>query len=387
MSVQQAVDALVQALGTDVVATGPAIPDRRHGDWSGVPASVPRALLRPYSTEQLTRMLQICNDFGQPVVAQGGLTGLAGGACCGPDEVAVSLERMNAIEEVDAISGTLTVQAGCTLQAVQEAAEAAGFLFALDLGARGSCTIGGNLSTNAGGNRVIRYGTMRDQVLGIEAVLADGSVVGGLHKMVKNNTGYDFRHLLAGAEGTLGIVTRVVLQAASATALGGHRLVRPAELPGGDHAAAARQGGTARGRVRLRGDVAQLPRLHAGKGPGTAGAVAGPARHERADGKLGRRRRAPSGGLRRIPGPHAGRRRDRGCRRGALRHRRPLAVGRARRHGGIPACCCPAWRRSTSASRSPTSAAPRWNAKPCCASAGRTAPPWSTATWATATCT
>jgi FAD/FMN-containing dehydrogenase len=212
MSVQQAVDALVQALGTDVVATGPAIPDRRHGDWSGVPASVPRALLRPYSTEQLTRMLQICNDFGQPVVAQGGLTGLAGGACCGPDEVAVSLERMNAIEEVDAISATLTVQAGCTLQAVQEAAEAAGFLFALDLGARGSCTIGGNLSTNAGGNRVIRYGTMRDQVLGIEAVLADGSVVGGLHKMVKNNTGYDFRHLLAGAEGTLGIVTRLVLK-------------------------------------------------------------------------------------------------------------------------------------------------------------------------------
>jgi FAD/FMN-containing dehydrogenase len=96
---------------------------------------------------------------------------------------------MNAIEEIDAVSGTLTAQAGCTLQAVQEAAEAAGFLFALDLGARGSCTIGGNLSTNAGGNRVIRYGTMRDQLLGVEAVLADGSVVGGLHKMVKNNTG------------------------------------------------------------------------------------------------------------------------------------------------------------------------------------------------------
>lgn len=211
-STEQAVDALVQALGTDLVATGPAIPDRRHGDWSGVPFSVPRALLRPCSTEQLARMLQICNAFGQPVVAQGGLTGLAGGACCGPDEIAVSLERMNAIEEVDPISGTLTVQAGCTLQAVQEAAQAAGFLFALDLGARGSCTIGGNLSTNAGGNRVIRYGTMRDQVLGIEAVLADGSVVGGLHKMVKNNTGYDFRHLLAGAEGTLGIVTRVVLK-------------------------------------------------------------------------------------------------------------------------------------------------------------------------------
>lgn len=211
MRTAQAIEALVQAFG-DLVAVGSAIPERRHGDWSGVPASVPRALLRPRDTKQLSRMLRICHEFGQPVVAQGGLTGLAGGACCGPEEIALSLERMNAIEEVDAVSGTLTAQAGCTLQAVQEAAEAAGFLFALDLGARGSCTIGGNFSTNAGGNRVIRYGTMRDQVLGIEAVLADGSVVGGLHKMVKNNTGYDFRHLLAGAEGTLGIVTRLVLK-------------------------------------------------------------------------------------------------------------------------------------------------------------------------------
>src|SRR5205085_12256497 len=118
-------------------------------------------------------MLRVCNEHRQPVVPQGGLTGLAGGACCSPGDVAVSLERMNSIEEVDPVSGTLTVQAGCTLQAVQEAAEAAGFLFPLDLGARGTCTIGGNLSTNAGGNRVIRYGTMRDQLLGIEAVLAD----------------------------------------------------------------------------------------------------------------------------------------------------------------------------------------------------------------------
>ena len=212
MTTSNALAALLEALGTDLVATGAAIPDRRHSDWSGVPGSVPLALLRPRTTEQLAQMLRICNEHGQTVVPQGGLTGLAGGACCGPDDVAVSLERMNAIEEVDPVSGTLTVQAGCTLQTAQEAADAAGFLFALDLGARGTCTIGGNLSTNAGGNRVIRYGTMRDQLLGVEAVLADGSVVSGLHKMVKNNTGYDLRHLLAGAEGTLGIVTRVVLK-------------------------------------------------------------------------------------------------------------------------------------------------------------------------------
>jgi FAD/FMN-containing dehydrogenase len=110
------------------------------------------------------------------------------------------------------VSGTITVQAGTPLQKVQEAADAAGFMFPLDLGARGSATIGGNLATNAGGNRVIRYGTMRDQALDVEAVLADGSVVGGLRKMIKNNTGYDLRNLLIGSEGTLGVITRAVLQ-------------------------------------------------------------------------------------------------------------------------------------------------------------------------------
>lgn len=208
----RAIQELLQSLGPDLVATGADIPDRRYADWSGVSGATPAALLRPRSTEELSRMLAICNAHGQTVVPQGGLTGLAGGACCATGDVAVSLERMNRIEEVDAISGTLTVQAGATLQAVQDAADAAGFLFPLDLGARGSCTIGGNLSTNAGGNRVIRYGTMRDQLLGLEVVLADGSVLSGLHKMVKNNTGYDMRHLLAGAEGTLGIVTRAVLK-------------------------------------------------------------------------------------------------------------------------------------------------------------------------------
>lgn len=207
-----AIDALIQALGEDVVATGAALDGRRHADWSGAPGAAPRALLRPRSTAQLAQAMRICHQHGQSVVPQGGLTGLAGGACCGANDVAVSLERMQAIEDIDPVSGTITVQAGAILQSVQEAADAAGLLFALDLGARGSCTIGGNLATNAGGNRVIRYGTMRDQLLGIEAVLADGSVISGLHKMVKNNTGYDLKHLLAGSEGTLGIITRAVLR-------------------------------------------------------------------------------------------------------------------------------------------------------------------------------
>jgi len=207
-----AIDALIQALGDDVVATGAALDDRRHADWSGAPGATPRALVRPRTTAQLAQAMRICHQYGQSVVPQGGLTGLAGGACCGPDDMAVSLERMQEIEDIDLVSGTITVQAGAILQSVQEAADAAGLLFALDLGARGSCTIGGNLATNAGGNRVIRYGTMRDQLLGIEAVLANGNVVSGLHKMVKNNTGYDLKHLLAGSEGTLGIITRAVLR-------------------------------------------------------------------------------------------------------------------------------------------------------------------------------
>ncbi len=208
----ESVAALLASLGDDVVLTGTALDGRRLNDWSGAPHATPRALLRPRSTAQLSEALRICHAHGQSVVPQGGLTGLAGGACCRAEDVAISLERMHAIEEIDPVSGTITVQAGAVLQAVQDAADRAGFLFALDLGARGSCTIGGNLATNAGGNRVIRYGTMRDQLLGIEAVLADGSVVSGLHKMVKNNTGYDLKHLLAGSEGTLGIITRAVLR-------------------------------------------------------------------------------------------------------------------------------------------------------------------------------
>ena len=212
MADTESVTALRAALGDDMVLSGPSLDGRRLHDWSGAPHATPRALVRPRTTGQLAEAMRICHAHGQSVVPQGGLTGLAGGACCRAEDVAISLERMNAIEEIDPVSGTITVQAGAILQAVQDAADAAGLLFALDLGARGSCTIGGNLATNAGGNRVIRYGTMRDQLLGIEAVLADGSVISGLHKMIKNNTGYELKQLLAGSEGTLGIITRAVLR-------------------------------------------------------------------------------------------------------------------------------------------------------------------------------
>lgn len=183
------------------------------GDWHVTAPNVrPVALVKPRTTAEVAITLEVCNETGTPVVAQGGLTGLVGGAVPVDGCVLISLDRMTRIEEVDPIAGTITVEAGVTMQAVQEAADAAGLLFPLDIGGRGSCQIGGNISTNAGGNRVLRYGMARDLVLGMEAVLADGTVLTMLNKMLKNNAGYDLKHLFIGSEGTLGVVTRLVLR-------------------------------------------------------------------------------------------------------------------------------------------------------------------------------
>lgn len=205
------IDALVAAFGADEVLAGDASP-RHLKDWSGVAGGVPLAILRPRSADELSRMVAICHAHGQRVVAQGGLTGLVGGAVPGEGEVVVSLERMNRIESIDVDSGTATVQAGAVLQAVQDACREAGALLAVDLGARGSCQLGGNVATNAGGNRVIRYGNTRESVLGLEVVLADGTVLSMMNRMAKNNAGMDLKHLFIGSEGVLGIVTRVVLR-------------------------------------------------------------------------------------------------------------------------------------------------------------------------------
>ena len=204
------IERLRAALGE--IAVGADIPSRYRQDWSGLPAVEPAVLVRPRSTAEVSATLRIAQDAGVPVVPQGGLTGLAGGAQPIAGGVALSLERMSAIEEIDPVMACMTVQAGAPLQAIQQAAEDAGLMFGLDLGARGSCQIGGNLSTNAGGNRVIRYGMAREHVLGLEVVLADGSVVTSLNKMLKNNAGYDLKQLFIGSEGTLGVITRAVLR-------------------------------------------------------------------------------------------------------------------------------------------------------------------------------
>lgn len=206
-----AIDALRDALGDKVVLTGEAISDRPAWMGNGGPDSAP-ALLRPRSTEDVVRAMSICHAHGQAVVPQGGLTGLVRATVTNETTLALSLDRMTAIEAIDPVNRTAVVQAGVPLQTLQEAADEHGLMFPLDLGARGSATIGGNIATNAGGNRVIRYGMMRDNVLGLEAVLADGTLVSSMHPMIKNNTGYDLKQLFIGSEGTLGIVTRAVLR-------------------------------------------------------------------------------------------------------------------------------------------------------------------------------
>ncbi|SLN31034.1 putative FAD-linked oxidoreductase [Oceanibacterium hippocampi] len=202
--------ALTAALGAGQVLEGSAVAERNPGfGASNLRAGI---LVRPRDTAGVAATLRLCHEAGRAVVAQGGLTGLAGGATTGPGDVILSLERLDRIEAIDPVNRTMTVGAGCHLQVVQEAAEAAGLMFPLDLPSRGSCTVGGNIATNAGGCRVFRYGMTRGLVLGLEAVLADGTVLSSLNRVIKNNAGYDLKQLFIGTEGTLGIVTRAVLR-------------------------------------------------------------------------------------------------------------------------------------------------------------------------------
>ncbi len=184
----------------------------RSDSWPPLGGCKAKAIIRPASTGEVSAVLKLCHQHDQTVVTHGGVTGLAGGALTSSKDVVISLERMRHLQAVDTTNRTVLVEAGVALHAVHEAAAAAGLLFPLDLGARGSCTIGGNLSTNAGGNSVIRYGMAREQVLGVEAVLADGTIISSLTNVIKNNTGYDLKQLFIGSEGTLGIITRAVLR-------------------------------------------------------------------------------------------------------------------------------------------------------------------------------
>ncbi|RZL95023.1 MAG: FAD-binding oxidoreductase [Variovorax sp.] len=183
-------------------------------DWRNRFTGQAIAVVRPGTTQQVADVVRACADHGVPLVPQGGNTGLCGGAT--PDDsgraVVLLTSRLNRVRAVDTVNDTMTVEAGCILQAVQERAAAEGRFFPLSLGAEGSCTIGGNLATNAGGTGVLRYGNMRDLTLGLEVVDADGEIWDGLRGLRKDNTGYDLRDLYVGSEGTLGIITAATIK-------------------------------------------------------------------------------------------------------------------------------------------------------------------------------
>jgi FAD/FMN-containing dehydrogenase len=208
-------DALTRVVGTAHVvrAGGPAQGKYLH-EWRDRYVGVSPLVVRPGTTAEVAEILRLCNAARTAVVPQSGNTGLVGGQIPfeGGTEIVLSLDRMTAIRVVDADGFALTAEAGVTLAAVQEAARGAGLMFALSMASEGSACLGGALATNAGGLAVLAYGTARAQVLGIEAVLADGRVLGGLSSLKKDNTGYDLRDLLIGSEGTLGIITAATVR-------------------------------------------------------------------------------------------------------------------------------------------------------------------------------
>src|SRR5512138_3348841 len=183
-------------------------------DWRGSLVGNAAVVVRPGTTEEVSKVVKLCFDNGIAIVPQGGNTGLMGGATPWPTHsgILLSLGRMNHVLNVDPVGYSMTVEAGCILQTLQETAAAHDRLFPLSLGAQGSCVIGGNLSTNAGGVQVLRYGNARNLVLGLEVVLPNGDVWNGLRSLKKDNTGYDLRDLYLGAEGTLGIITKAILK-------------------------------------------------------------------------------------------------------------------------------------------------------------------------------
>ena len=202
----------IENLLPNSVLVGDAVSDKYAVDWSAEDAHQPTIVVRPKRVEDVSALLAYCSANRLSVVTQGGLTGLSGGATPQQDEVALSLELLSGITDIDQQSMTLSALAGTPLAELQQAAQDAGFYLPLDLGARGSCTIGGNVATNAGGNQVLYYGMTRALVLGLTAVTADGTVVRSMNKMLKNNAGYDIKQLFIGSEGTLGVVTEVVLR-------------------------------------------------------------------------------------------------------------------------------------------------------------------------------
>jgi FAD/FMN-containing dehydrogenase len=206
------IEGLSQRLGPAMVSTDPGDLEAYGRDWTRIYVPAPSALVRPRSTAEVSEILRECHRAGVSVVPSGGRTGLAGGAVAADGEIVLSLERMRALGPVDTVGYTLAVEAGAVTEAVHQHCAEHGLTWPIDLASKGSCQIGGNLATNAGGVRVIRYGHTRHWVLGLTAVLADGSVLDMNRALEKNNTGTDLLQLFIGSEGTLGVITEVTLK-------------------------------------------------------------------------------------------------------------------------------------------------------------------------------
>lgn len=193
------------------IIVGEAELEGHNTDWLGMVRGASSVLLKPKTTEEVSKILAYCNQHNLAVCPQGGNTGLVGGSVPVFDEIIISTALMREVENVDTWSGVVTCQAGCILEALDQHVAEFGLMIPLDLGAKGSCHIGGNISTNAGGLRLVRYGSLHGSVLGVEAVLASGEIIDCMSAMKKDNTGYDLKHLFIGSEGTLGIITKVAI--------------------------------------------------------------------------------------------------------------------------------------------------------------------------------
>ena len=203
---------LGEKLGPEKVLSGDSISQRYTHVWRmDIPLQT-KAVLLPTSTEEVSAIMRICHKHKQKVVVHGGLTNLVGGTESTVEDIVISTEKMTQIEEIDEVSRSITVQAGVILEHIHQAVSEKGLMFPLTFGAKGSAQVGGIISSNAGGLQVFRYGMTRDLVLGLEAVLADGTVISSMKKLIKNNSGYDLKQLFIGGEGTLGIVTKAIFR-------------------------------------------------------------------------------------------------------------------------------------------------------------------------------
>ena len=210
--IEEHIKEIEKKLGTDKVLLGEKVKERYSHIWEIDKPLLAKAVVFPLTTKDVSDILTICHKHHQPIVVHGGLTNLVGSTETKANELVICMEKMNAIEELDSSSRTVTVQAGVILESIHQEVEKEDLLFPINFGAQGSAQIGGVIATNAGGLRVFRYGMTRNLILGLEVVLADGTIISSMKKIIKDNSGYDLKQLFIGSEGTLGVITKAVLR-------------------------------------------------------------------------------------------------------------------------------------------------------------------------------